>query len=279
MRRELIYLLLECLVLGVVPAKVAHAELVGQWRFDEGAGTVAADTSGNVNDGTLDGDPTFVEGKFGYALAFDASRVAIPASDTLTSDVFLGSFTLVAWINPARTGNVWQQIFRSVKANGESNDTLFINNDGRLSWRGRVDRVWAGGMCETASDVVPANRWTHVAIVGNGASFRIYVNGILSQDSFFKTTDGTNAMYYVGGDPSFIGESFTGLIDDVRIYNRAITEGEILYLYSEGGGEPVYSPLVSVANIYDEEPQYEKSVNLLDFAIMLERWLEEVLWP
>jgi len=227
MRRDWAYLLLGGFVLCVIPAGATHAELVGQWTFDEGAGTTAADATGNGNDGTLEGDPTFVDGKFGYALAFDASRIAIPASDTLTSDVFLGSFTLVAWINPARTGNAWQQIFRSVKANGESNDTLFINNDGRLSWRGRVDRVWAGGMCETASDVVPASRWTHVAIVGNGASFRIYVNGILSQDSFFKTTDGTNAMYYIGGDPSFIGESYTGLIDDVRIYDHAMNRSAI----------------------------------------------------
>ncbi len=227
MRKELAYLLLGCLVSGVVPAGVARAGLVGQWRFDEGAGTIATDTSGNGNDGTLEGDPTFIDGQFGYALAFDTSRVAIPASDTLTSDVFRGSFTLVAWINPTRTGNTWQQIFRSVKANGESNDTLFINNDGRLSWRGRVDRAWAAGMCETDSNVVPANRWTHIAVVGNGASFRIYVNGLLSQDSFFKTTDGTNAMYYIGGDPSFIGESYTGLIDDVRIYDHAMNRNAI----------------------------------------------------
>jgi len=201
--------------------------LIGGWKFDEGSGTIAYDSSGNGNDGTLEDGPTVVDGQFGQALAFEGSRVAIPASDSLTADLFQGSFTLSAWINPKRTGGTWQQIFRSMIADDTSNDTLFINNDGRLSWRGRIGGDWAGGMCETSSDVVPADQWTHVAVVGDGMSFRIYVNGALSQESAFQTTDGSNATYYLGGDPTWIGESYSGIIDDVRIYNVALTAEEI----------------------------------------------------
>ncbi len=225
MRRESLYVLLGGFVLGVLPASAAHAKLVGQWKFDEGTGTTAVDASGN-NNGTLQGGPTFVDGRFGQALAFANSRVAIPASNSFTAGLFQGSFTLSAWINPKRTGNTWQQVFRSIKANGESNDTLFLNNDGRLSWRGRVGGNWTT-LCETAPGVVPANQWTHVAVTGDGTDFRIYVNGALSRESAFQTTDGTNATYYIGGDPKFPGESYAGMIDDVRVYDHAMSQEDI----------------------------------------------------
>ncbi|MCP4613586.1 MAG: LamG domain-containing protein, partial [Planctomycetes bacterium] len=206
---------------------------VGHWTFDEGAGTVALDSSGNGNDGTLEDGPTVVEGQFGLALAFDGSRVTIPASDSLTANLFQGSFAVSGWINPTRAGNTWQQIFRSVRA-AETNDTLFLNNDGRLSWRGRVGGAWAGGMCETDPDVVPADQWTHFAVTGDGTNFRIYVNGDLSQESDFQTTDGENTTYYIGGDTN-LGESYAGMIDDVRVYNQALSSAEVSELAGKTG--------------------------------------------
>jgi hypothetical protein len=240
------------LVLGLMSN--ASAELVGQWKLDEGAGTTALDATGNGNDGTLEDDPTVVEGQFGQALAFEGSRVAIPASDSLTADLFQGSFTLSAWINPTRTGNTWQQIFRSMIAADTSNDTLFINNDGRLSWRGRVNAAWAGGMCETAAGVVPADQWTHVAVTGDGTNFRVYVNGALSQESAFQTTDGSNATYYIGGDPPTTGESYTGMVDDLRVYNHVLSEDDIRSSMENQGGAIVkaYGPDPSDGALHED---------------------------
>jgi len=242
MSKKLIYLISFVLLLGLISD--ASAELVGQWKLDEGAGTTALDATGNGNNGTLEDGPTVVDGQFGQALAFEDSRVAIPASDSLTADMFQGSFTLSAWINPKRTGDTWQQIFRSIREDATSNDTLFINNDGRLSWRGRVGGAWAGGMCETAPNVVPADQWTHVAVTGDGTNFRIYVNGALSQESAFQTTDGTNATYYIGGDPTWIDESYTGMIDDFRVYNHVMSEDDIKSSMENQGGAIVkaYGP-------------------------------------
>ena len=232
MCKKMIYLAAVVLVLGLVSN--ASAELVAQWKLDDGAGTTALDATGNGNDGTLEDNPTVVEGQFGQALAFDGSRVVIGASDSLTANLFQGSFTLTAWINPSRTGNTWQQIFRSVRAS-DTNDTLFLNNDGRLSWRGRVGTAWAGGMCETAPGVVPANQWTHVAVTGDGTNFRIFVNGALTQESAFQTTDGDNETYYIGGDMNF-GESYTGMVDDLRIYNHVMSEGDVRASMENQGG-------------------------------------------
>ena len=201
--------------------------LVGWWPLDEGQGTTALDWSGHDNHGDLVGGPQWVAGQFELALAFQDSRVAIPASNSLTANLFQGSFTLAAWINPKRTGNTWQQVFRAIRTDSASNDTLFLNNDGTLSWRGRVGGAWAGGMCETAPDVVPADQWTHVAVTGDGANFRIYVNGDLSRESAFQKTDGTNANYYIGGNPGATTESYTGMTDDVRVYNKVLSADEI----------------------------------------------------
>ena len=234
MSKKLIYLISLVLVLGLV--NDASAELVAQWKLDDGAGTTALDATGNGNDGTLEDEPVVVDGQFGQALAFDNSRVTIAASDSLTADLFQGSFTLTAWINPTRTGNTWQQIFRAWREAGNSCDTLFINNDGTLSWRGLVGGAWAGGMCETAAGVVPADQWTHVAVTGDGTNFRIYVNGALSQESAFQTTDGENANYYIGGDPATGGESYAGMVDDLRVYNHVLSEGDVRASMENQGG-------------------------------------------
>jgi hypothetical protein len=223
MSRKFVCLLSLAVLPGLVP--VANAGLVGWWQFDEVAGTTAKDSSGKGNDGTLQGNPTVVDGLVGKALAFANNRVAIPASKSLTADLFQGPFTLTVWINPKRTGNTWQQVFRAIRA-ASNNDTLFINNDGRLSWRGLVNAAWAGGMCETAPGVVPADQWTHVAVTGDKTNFRIYINGVLSQTSLWQKTDGSNATYYIGGD-TYPDEYYIGMIDEVRIHDEVLTVEKI----------------------------------------------------
>jgi parallel beta-helix repeat protein len=72
-------------------------------------------------------------------------------------------------------------------------------------------------------------------MVGDERKFRIYVNGTLSQESAFQTTDGTNAIYYIGGDSIWIGESYTGIIDDIRVYDHAMSREDIrLAMETEG---------------------------------------------
>ena len=82
-------------------------------------------------------------------------------------------------------------------------------------------------MCETAPAVVPADQWTHVAVVGDGTYFSIYVNGVLSQESAFQRTDGTNATYYIGGDPRYPNESLAGIVDDVRVWDHAMSQDDV----------------------------------------------------
>ena len=100
MCKKLILLVSVVLVLSLVSN--ASAELVAHWSFDEGSGTTAYDLAGG-NDGTLQGDPQWVAGYFGYALEFDGSGDYIDIA--YSSELSLNEFTLSAWVNiAAETG-------------------------------------------------------------------------------------------------------------------------------------------------------------------------------
>jgi hypothetical protein len=225
-------LVLVCIVLMPFVAQAAEKPVI-YYSFDSIEGDDVKDLSGFGNDGTMEGEPEIIDGQSGKAVEFESNRITIPASDSLSADLFQGSFTLVVWINPKRVGDTWQEIFRAYEG-AQSDDTLFINNDGTLSWRGRVGGAWAGGMCETAAGVVDADTWTHVAVVGDTANFRVYVNGALTQESAFQETDGINVVYYLGGDPDHLNESYSGAVDDFAIFTVALGEADIVAIKDRG---------------------------------------------
>jgi len=101
MRGKLI--VLAVLALVALQIGVARADLVGHWKLDEGSGTVAADATGNGHDGTLNGDPQWVDGYFGGALDLDGQgdEVEVPYSPDLNPE---DSFSISAWANLAADG-------------------------------------------------------------------------------------------------------------------------------------------------------------------------------
>ena len=217
-------------VLAVPATWAALPQAVLIYTFDSIDGDTVKDASGNGNDGTMENNPSVVAGKFGDALSFEDSRVKVVASDTMTPSLFAdGNFTLVLWMNAPLSGNTWQQVFR---AGPDPNDTLFLNIDGRLSWRGWVGAGWAGGMCETDAGVVGPDTWTHVAIVGDTKNFQIYIDGKLSKESDFQETRGNNQEFIIGGYSG--GESYTGSVDELAIYSDPLTEAQINSIMSKG---------------------------------------------
>jgi hypothetical protein len=232
MRYILLILFFVCIALTPF---VAHAieKPVIYYSFDNIRGDAIADLSGFGNDGTLEDNPKIVDGKFGKGLEFESSRVTTPTSDSLNPNLFQSSFTLVVWINPKRTGDDWQQIMMT-EGLPKARDTIFINNDGRLSWRGRVGGNWAGGMCETDPGVVEADKWTHVAVVGDTKNFRIYVDGKLTKESAFQTTDGGNENHYIGGNPTILDESYSGAVDEFAIFTVPLKEADIVAIKDNG---------------------------------------------
>jgi hypothetical protein len=74
------------------------------------------------------------------------------------------------------------------------------------------------------------------------------------------------------------GNPFNGALDEVRIYNRGLSEAEMAYVISDGA-PTLHVPVLSIADLYDQEPEGSKALNFKDFAVLAGQWLDEQLWP
>ena len=120
MFRQVAFLISSVLVLGL--AGSASAELVAYWNLDEGVGTVAADASGNGNDGTLEDNPTVVQGQYGLALEFESSRVVISPSETPMIDTVGATFE-----GSACRGSVVQRVRARRKVGTTKQEPIMID--------------------------------------------------------------------------------------------------------------------------------------------------------
>ena len=127
---------------------------------------------------------------------------------------------------------------------------------------------------------LPAGTWTHVAFVYDGndtSQATLYIDGIHTADTTFTMGDGDVYDAQVGASTLTGGESFNGAIDEVYLYNRPLSQAEVLYL--AGGSGAVYIPLFTPAELYDSEPQLQRIINFRDYAIVANDWLEDQSWP
>jgi hypothetical protein len=129
---------------------------------------------------------------------------------------------------------------------------------------------------------VDDGQWHHVVgVYEHDVAMYLYIDGVV--DTFSETGGSINISEYdvcIGCNFGGTLREWNGWIDDVRIYSRALSQAEILYLATDGASsDPYYKPVTSPANVYDDEPEYQKSVNFRDYAIMADNWLDEILWP
>ena len=212
--------------------------LVGYWSMNEGTGTVAGDGSGNENRGTLTGGPTWVDGKRGKALNFDGNDDLVNAGSATSLDQ-LPAITVSAWIYPRNVAAASDDVFSKRTAAGASGWKFGPSSTGagRLSFVVDYDT----DLNHTSnSNVISANVWQHIAISWDGstsaANARIYINGV--ETTYAQTTNGTTNRVSDAANPLTIGAQsdggnpYNGLIDEVRIYNRALSAAEIQTLYN-----------------------------------------------
>jgi glucose/arabinose dehydrogenase/predicted phage tail protein len=207
--------------------------LVAAYGFNEGSGSAVADASGNGNTGTVSGATWTTQGRFGRALNFDgsASLVVIPGSSSLNS---ASGLTLEAWVNPATSQGGWRTIVQ------REVDAYFLNastSAGPLR-PGGGGTINGGVSVVTGPGAIPAGSWTHVALTHDGAVLTLYVNGasVASQAAAGTLQTNTNPLR-IGGNVPY-GEFFQGTIDEVRVYNRALSAAEIQadMMMGVGGG-------------------------------------------
>lgn len=206
--------------IGSITARTDNG-VVGYWHFDEGTGTLAYDASGRGNTGTLTNGPTWQSGsscKAGSCLSFDGVNDYVDLS-SLPSQSFTTDASIIMWLK-ATTNDDWK---RSPIYFGSYDD-----------WYGSISvylSVFRVGRINFTNGEVVKNVWHQLAITTTPGTngYKIYQNGVLKY-----TTDGENNVNLtyktLGG--GVLGY-WSGSIDEVRVYNRALSASEIATLYSD----------------------------------------------
>jgi len=228
--RALTFGLCGVLVLGALllthQESTAHAQsltpgLVAAYSFDEGTGTTVADASGTGNGGTIGTATWSTLGKNGNALSFNGSsaRVTIPDAPSLR---LTAGMTLEAWVFPTTVTGRW----RDVVFKGDDNYYLMATTP--VGSAPGAGGIFSGSYGETfGASALPANTWSHLGATYDGATLRLYVNGVQVASRAQTGTLATSANpLNIGGD-TFYNQYFSGRIDDVRVYNTALTAVEI----------------------------------------------------
>jgi len=223
MSKKLIYLVSFVLVLSMALTGTARAELVGWWRFDDGSGTVATDSSASGNDGTFVESPQWVGGRLGLALEFDGDDW-VDCGDILD---IAGPISIACWVNPAglTDDNGWVARW-DVYAFKSSGTSMRFTTPGILDYTANNTTLVIG-------------EWQHVAVTfvpnqTGGAIF--YLNGVEAQriDSTAMTAGGT--QFGIGNNRW--AQFYEGMIDDVRVYDHILTDTEILAAMEGSEGYP-----------------------------------------
>ncbi len=232
---------------GVVGTDVVDG-LVGRWGFDEATGTVAYDMSGNNNNGTLINNPTNATStcKIGYCLNFNGTSqyVSVPSVDTFD---LVGTGSIIAWIKIDSTwvGSLYPNVVsKGANAGWDTGGwSLFVFNP--ISDR-RIGVGFRNGV--TTKSVSFTNtltdQWVQIAGIWDGSYIYLYENGVQKASST-QTISPQITTYPVTIGRDNGSQYFDGSVDDVRIYNRALSADEVKRMYESS----VFSRYFTVENV------------------------------
>jgi hypothetical protein len=195
--------------------------LVAAYGFNEGSGTTVTDSSGRGNNGTISAATWTTAGHSGNALSFNGTNSWVTVNDAASLDLTTG-MTVEAWVK-LTTVSGWRAVIIKETTGGLAYGLYANTNLNRPA-----------GVIHTSTDVnlygtaaLVANTWAHLATTYDGANLRLYVNGVqVASQAFTGSMPISASPLRIGGD-SVWGEFLSGVIDDVRVYNRALAGAEI----------------------------------------------------
>ncbi len=205
---------------------------VGSWSFEEGSGTTAYDSSGNNNHGTLKNGPTWTTGQVNGALNFDGVDDFVSIG-TGTNYFPMSKFTLCAWIKPSEIGTASTRRGIIGITNGLN---LYLNTDGYL---------YLGINSDSSTDTINRfssfqnvldNKSHYVCANYDGTNVNFFIDGALKKTqatTWSGTTHWPTSAATIGWEINNPSWKFNGLIDEPRVYNRALSAEEINRHYEE----------------------------------------------
>jgi len=235
--------------------------LIGHWKLDEAAGAIAEDSAG-FSHGILVGDPVWqpFAGRIDGALAFDGNDyVEIPNEWNFD---LVEAISVAAWVNIDLVDEPWQVVV----AKGDSAWRISTYRSSRrlhFAVTGAPDYVQINSATR-----VPLHEWHHVCGTYDGTALRLYIDGVEEPGSPVPYTGKITTNNYpvsIGENLQKRGRGWNGTLDDVRIYNYALSSGEVSRFLCE---------LNSQADL-----NYDCAVDMADYARLSSAWLSDVNSP
>ncbi|MCP4334722.1 MAG: DNRLRE domain-containing protein [Gammaproteobacteria bacterium] len=206
-----------------LPGPIAH------WKLDETSGTTAVDSEGG-HDGVLTNGPAWDIGNIDGALDFDGGNDVVLVPDDPTLDI-TGDISLIAWIRPNASGT--QYVIRKAQYGSTDGYELSLSTTGKVFFRLNQNSSVNTYRIDSISDYpVDGTTWMHIAATYDGVTQRLYINGVEEASQAASVVIGTNSTDLSLGGQQNGTSVINGLIDDARLYDRALSAGEIGDLYA-----------------------------------------------
>ena len=218
--------------------------LVGYWSFDEGSGNKVGDMSGRGNDGIASGSPAWINGRRGKALNFNGTNQYVGAGQNSTLSN-IAPLTASAWIYPTDVSATSRAII--AKTDVSNNGWKFgpsSSGVGQISLVVVYDNSGADKVSRvSAINTLTINTWQYATVTWDGGKnytgMHIYINGsevsyndASSQNAIGNRVSDATFDLTIGANYNGLSRLFAGTIDEVRVYNRALSAGEVSNLYS-----------------------------------------------
>jgi len=229
MSNRRIHICLMVMVLVAATTGITQARdpnLVGWWKMDDGTGATAVDSSGYGNDATLTGTYQWVDGMYDGGLHLDGSTAyGEIAADPSLVVLNQGGLACMVWFKTDALDGTTQYMFQQGDLNGTGRSLLYINGAAEFC-------TYVGGGTNNSGFVVEAETWYHGAYIvreqGAPDSIELYINGE-HQATASRGMESCEGGYFIGTHKSMAtGTRWTGILDDLRLYNRDLSQGDLL---------------------------------------------------
>src|SRR5467141_1787422 len=205
------------------------------YGFNEGSGNTTADASGNANVGTLSGPSWTTAGRYGYALSFNGTNAYVEAANSNSLNPGTAA-TFSAWVNVLAANANISSVINKWSQTSDDEYLFGLDSSNRLTfaWQTTGGNVWGRPSYNIVSGnvQVPLGTWTYITVVRNGPAISFYVNGNL--DATFSAAadanpfqNGINTLRIGGQNRGGMTRVLNGTIDEVRMYNQALTPTQI----------------------------------------------------
>lgn len=199
--------------------------------YDKGDGDIAEDISGSGHDGKID-NPQWVDGKFGKALQFNGAGSGMFVTVESTEALNVNECTFMAWIHAEHWDATRQIVGKSVHGGCSGRGQYgFFSEGGSFKLRFETE----GGRSDIVTDLPDTKKWLHVAFTNDGTTGKIYIDGKVVQEG------NVPGKLKANDDPLRIAQDcdrpnnvFAGMIDEVRLWNRALSDRDINTFKDQG---------------------------------------------